>query len=92
MFNCFKCKKKRESRNEVNILLDQLVKLNIKYNTEFNKITNELNKIRMLLEYKIPYELDSVRKNTPISIYIQPNLLQKSITTIPSDRSTVHYV
>ncbi len=89
MFNCcYKRNKQHINRNNDTILhtlLNQLVELNITYNTEFNKITNELNKIKLILENNVIYELDSVRKNTPVSIYIPPkninNSSQESIRT-----------
>jgi hypothetical protein len=49
--------------------LNKLVKLNIEYNIKFNKITNEINKIKLHRENKEVFELDSVRKYTPIKIY-----------------------
>jgi len=49
--------------------LNRLIELNIKYNIEFNTITNEINKIKLSRENKEIFELDSVRKYTPIKIY-----------------------
>jgi protoporphyrinogen oxidase len=100
MFNCCK-RKKPPIHNDTNIhkLLNKLVELNITYNTEFNKITNEINKIKLKLENKAIYELDSVRKNTPISTYIPSNFRTNSIIEImlenkylTSCSSTTYYV
>ncbi len=92
MFNCCKRNKEHTIRNNdiiLKTLLDQLVELNIKYNTEFNKITNELNKIKSILENNVIYELDSVRKNTPDSLYIPHKIInnssQESIITNSTD-------
>ncbi len=49
--------------------LNKLVDLNIKYNIEFNIITNEINKIKLSRENKEVFELDVVRKYTPVKIY-----------------------
>ena len=96
MFNCCKRNKKNISRNNDAILhnlLNQLVELNITYNTEFNKITNELNKIKLILQNNIIYELDLVRKNTPDSIYIPHTFInhssQESINTNSTDESNL---
>jgi hypothetical protein len=97
MFSCC-CKRNKQHINRNNdtilrTLLDQLVELNIKYNTEFNNITNELNKIKLILENNVIYELDFVRKNTPESIYIPPKHInissQESIRTNSIDDEIV---
>ncbi len=49
--------------------LNKLIDLNIKYNIEFNIITNEINKIKLSKENKEVFELDAVRKYTPVKIY-----------------------
>ncbi len=49
--------------------LNRLIDLNIKYNIEFNIITNEINKIKLSRENKEVFELDAVRKYTPTKIY-----------------------
>lgn len=77
MLSCLKTTDNNQSINinddvdnkKLHTLLHQLVQLNIKYNTEFNKITNEINKIKLIKEKKDLYELDSVRHNTKQTVY-----------------------
>ena len=95
MFNCCKSNKKHIPGNNDNILhtlLDQLVKLNITYNTEFNKISNELNKIKLILEQNVIYELDSVRKNTQDTIYIPSKIIDNSSQESIHSNSTIELV
>ena len=71
------CKSKSKSKTGTidsnKILHDQLnalIELNLNYNIEFNKITNEINKIKLSKERKDVFELDNVRNYTPIKVYI----------------------
>jgi hypothetical protein len=95
MFNCCKRNKQHITKNNDTILrtlLDQLVELNITYNTEFNKISNELNKIKLILENNVIYELDSVRKNTHIAIYTPSKFIDNSEKESIRSNSTIELV